>query len=243
LRCFDWVDLRPIPVGDAGTPRRLGEMLACLHRRAPTAEAEPYDGGPPDPWYDRAPAPDDWVTLSRSGAVWAAKLCQQVEAMQSMCSEIKPVDPASLILCHRDLHPQNVFADQAGRFVLVDCEDLGPAEPGRELARAVFDWCCDSRHADLGAARSMIQGYLSAGGPGRVNELGDFSMLLASRLNFVLEQARLALNQDVAPRHREWARQEVDSMRRLMPTSRQLHDVLAVARDCNHNVRPGPEWA
>ncbi|HTY29714.1 MAG TPA: hypothetical protein VMD51_16455, partial [Mycobacterium sp.] len=86
LRCFDWVDLRPIPVGDAGTPRRLGEMLACLHRRAPTTAVEPYDGGPPDPWYDRAPAPDDWVTLSRSGPVWAERLCQQVDALQSMCS-------------------------------------------------------------------------------------------------------------------------------------------------------------
>ena len=105
-----------------------------------------------------------------------------------MCAEVRPADPACLVTCHRDLHPKNVFDDDDGRFVLVDCEDLGPAEPGRELARAVFDWCCNSESADLDAARSMIQGYLANGGPGRVSELSDFSMLLASRLNFVLAQ-------------------------------------------------------
>ncbi len=233
LRCFDWVDLHPVAVRDPATPRRMGALLACLHRRAPATAVEPYDGGPPEPWYDHAPTSAEWLALSVSGPIWVQRLCEQVDALQPVCAEVRPADPACLVTCHRDLHPKNVFDDDDGRFVLVDCEDLGPAEPGRELARAVFDWCCNSESADLDAARSMIQGYLTNGGPGRVSELSDFSMLLASRLNFVLAQARLALDTDAEPRHRQWARYEVDVMRHIMPTMRQLTDVLAVARDCN----------
>lgn len=240
FRCFDWVDLRPVAVDDPTTPRRIGALLACLHRRAAASVVEPYGGGPPEPWYDHAPASEEWRALSLSGVVWAQRLCEQVNALQSVCAEVRPADPACLVTCNRDLHPKNVFDDHDGQFVLVDCEDLGPAAPARELARAVFDWCCTSKSADLDAVRSMIQGYLTNGGPGRVSELSDFSMLLASRLNFVLEQARLALDPDAEPRHRQWARYEVDSMRYLMPTLRQLTDVLAVARDCNHRVFAGP---
>lgn len=240
LRCFDWVDLRQVAVDDPTTPRRMGALLACLHRQAPATAVEPDGGGQPEPWYDHAPAPEEWLALSFSGAVWAQRLCEQVKALQPMFAEVRPADPACLVTCHRDLHPKNVFDDDDGRFVLVDCEELGPAEPGRELARAVFDWCCNSESADLDAARSMIQGYLIEGGPGRVTELSDFSMLLACRLNFILAQARLALDTDAGPRHRQWARYEVDTMRHIMPTLRQLTDVLAVARDCNHRVFAGP---
>ena len=78
----------------------------------------------------------------------------------------------------------------------------------------------------------MVESYLSEGGPGRITESADFSMLLAHRLNFLLDQARLALDPRTEPRHREWAEREIDELLRIMPTPRQLADVLAVSRDC-----------
>ena len=33
-------------------------------------------------------------------------------------------------------------------------------------------------------------------------------------------------------RHREWAEREIDELLHIMPTPRQLADVLAVTRDC-----------
>ena len=31
-------------------------------------------------------------------------------------------------MCHRDLHPDNVFADPDGDLVVVDWDNLGPAD-------------------------------------------------------------------------------------------------------------------
>ena len=46
-----------------------------------------------------------------------------------MCAVVGPADPARLIVCHRDLHPENVHVNPAGALVVVDLDELGPAEP------------------------------------------------------------------------------------------------------------------
>jgi aminoglycoside phosphotransferase (APT) family kinase protein len=180
------------------------------------------DGGPPDRWYDRVPAAHEWADVCSSGAAWTTRLADRLTTLPQLRSAVEPTDPTRLILCHRDLHPQNVHVDSAGAVVVVDVDELGPAEPGRELARALFDWFSAEAGTDLDAVRVMMESYLSAGGPGRVTEPADFSMLLAHRLNFLLDQARLALDPRTEPRHREWAEREIDAMLRIMPTPRQL---------------------
>ena len=190
------------------------------------------DGGPPDPWYDRVPAADEWADVCSSGASWTTRLADRLTSLPQLCAAVEPTDPTRLIVCHRDLHPENVHVDPAGALVVVDCDELGPAEPGRELARALFDWFCDEATTDLDAVRVMVQSYLGEGGPGRVTEPADFSMLLAHRLNFLLDQARLALDPRTEHRHREWAEREIDELLHIMLTPRQLADVLAVTRDC-----------
>ena len=75
------------------------------------------------------------------------------ETLPELCAAVAPADPAGLIVCHRDLHPENVLADAAGALVVVDWDNLGPAAPGRELARALFDWFCDGPTTDLDAVR------------------------------------------------------------------------------------------
>jgi Ser/Thr protein kinase RdoA (MazF antagonist) len=232
LRCYDWIDLHRVPVTAPDTAPRLGALLARLHRSAPAAAAE-SDGAPPDPWYDRPPAACEWADVSRPGAApWSARLAELLATVPQLCEAVRPADPARLIMCHRDLHPENVFTDPNGALVVVDFDDMGPAEPSQELAHALFNWFCTKDTADLNAVRVMVQSYLSEGGPGRITGPEDFSMLVASRLNFLLSQARLALNPLTEPRHREWAEHEVDTSLHIMPTPRQLADVLSVTRQC-----------
>ncbi|MDP4502215.1 phosphotransferase enzyme family protein [Nonomuraea turcica] len=229
LRLYDWADLRPVELTAPATPTELGALLARLHRCAQPMAVEP-DGRPPDPWYDRVPATHELAKLSASDASWAAGLADRLAIVPELCAAVTPADPAGLILCHRDLHPENVLADPADDgLVVVDWDNLGPAAPSRELARALFDWFCDNSVADLDAMRAMYEAYVRSDGPGRITQPADFSMLVASRLNFLLVQARHALDPDAEPRHRAWAEREIDEALRILPTPRQLADVLEMA--------------
>jgi len=229
VRLYDWIDLRPVELTAQATPRELGALLARLHRCAPAAAVE-LGGGPPAPWYDRVPPEHKWAEVSASGAVWDARLADRLATVSELCAAVAPADPAGLIVCHRDLHPENVLADPAGALVVVDWDNLGPAEPGRELAGALFDWFCDGPTADLDAMRSMYEAYVREGGPGRITEPADFSMLLACRLNLLLVQAGVAIDPRAELRHREWAEREIDEALRILPTPRQLADVLELTR-------------
>ena len=237
LRCYDWVDLHPVDVAAADTPRRLGALLARLHRCAPAATGEPNGGGPADPWYHQVPEPSDWAPIVAAGTSWSGHLKDRLTMLPQLCAAVAPVDPARLILCHRDLHPENVFVDPDDALVVIDWDDLGPAEPGRELARALFDWWCDEHTTHLEAVRAMTESYLHEGGPGRITEPVDFSMLLAARLNYLLTQARLALDPHTERARQEWAEREITVDLHLMPTPQQLTDVLGITRECAAAVR------
>ncbi|MDX3110259.1 phosphotransferase enzyme family protein [Nonomuraea angiospora] len=189
------------------------------YRQVPAEEERPRAVCP------QGPAERDW---RRAGVAWAGRLAERVATLPELCAAVAPADPAELIVCHRDLHPENVLADPSGALVVVDWDNLGPAAPGRELARALFDWFCDGPDADLDAMRAMYEAYVREDGPGRIRQAADFSMLLASRLNFLLVQTRVALDPGAERRHREWAEREIDEALRILPTPRQLADVLAL---------------
>jgi aminoglycoside phosphotransferase (APT) family kinase protein len=164
---------------------------------------------------------------------------ERLPTLPALCAAVTPADPAELIVCHRDLHPENVLADPVGALVVVDWDNIGPATPGRELAAMLFDWFCDGPVTDLDAMRALYDAYVLAGGPGRVTGPADFSTLLATRLNFLLLQAGVAADDDVDDRHREWAEREVDEALRILPTGQQLSAVLALARSLNAGHRRG----
>jgi Ser/Thr protein kinase RdoA (MazF antagonist) len=229
LRLYDWVDLTALDRTAPGTPAEVGALLARLHRCAPAVAAE-SDGRPPDRWYDRVPAAHEWAAVTGSAAGWAGRLADRLATLPELTAAVAPADPADLILCHRDLHPENVLADPTGAPVVVDWDNLGPAAPGRELAAALFDWYCDGPAADLDAMRAMHDAYVAEGGPGRITGPADFSMVVACRLNFLLVQARVALDGRAEPRHRAWAEREIDEALRILPTPRQLAEVLELTR-------------
>jgi len=233
FRLYDWVDLRPIDLTAPTTPAQLGELFARLHRCAPNSRLEPA-GQPPDRWYDRAPATSQWAEVSAASTVWAARLADRLATLPDLAAVVAPVDPDALVLCHRDLHPDNVLAGPAGA-VVVDWDNLGPAEPAREIAQALFDWFSDG-DTDGDAMGEMYRTYVLHGGPGRVTEPADFSMLIAVRLNFLRLQTGIAIDPRAKPRDREWAEREIDESLRILPTPRQLADVLELTRSISMNA-------
>ena len=228
LRLYDWVDLAAVGVATPMAARDLGMLLARLHRCAPVSAAE-FDGDPPARWYDQVPLLREWERVTASDTVWAPRLAERLSTIARLCAMVTPVDADDLVICHRDLHPDNVLADPAEELVVVDWDNAGPAAPGRELAQMLFDWFCDGPEADLDAMRLLYESYLDSGGPGRVTGPADFSMLLATRINFFLLQTRIAIDPRTDPRTRERAEHEIDEALRILPTPQQLTDALNMA--------------
>jgi Ser/Thr protein kinase RdoA (MazF antagonist) len=127
LRLYDWLDTRPVDLSAPAAPVALGALLARLHRLAPPVTTE-SDGSPPDTWYDRPPEPAALRDAAREHGPFAARLAARTATLPALVAVCAPVDPARLVLCHRDLHPGNVVMDTTGGLVVLDQDDLGPAD-------------------------------------------------------------------------------------------------------------------
>jgi Ser/Thr protein kinase RdoA (MazF antagonist) len=213
LRLYDWIDLRPANPDAVDMPERLGELLARLHRSAPAAT------GTPEPWYHEAPAPDGFPLAT--DRPWTKRLARLVADLPKLSRALTPPDPARLLVCHRDLHPENVQTGSDGDLVVLDWDQLGPAEPARELIQTLFAW-----FSDADRMRACYDAYAAAGGPGRITGATDYTMLLADRLNFLLHETRIATDPAAAADDRAWADLEIDETLRLMPTPAQLEATL-----------------
>ena len=84
-------------------------------------------------------------------------------------------EPGELQTCHRDLWADNVLRTTAGGLCVIDWENCGLADPSQELALVLFEFGL----GDPRRARALYRAYLEAGGPGRIDRRGNFSMLIA----------------------------------------------------------------
>ena len=152
LRLYDWVDLSPVDLSapsDAGPPGCPAGPAARLR----SATATELDGGPPDDWYDGCRRSEAWTEPAKSGAAWAARLAERLGTLPQLGAAVAPARAGELVMCHRDLHPDNVLADPDGDLVVVDWDNLGPATPA-----ASSPACCSTGSATTGSSISMPSG-------------------------------------------------------------------------------------
>ena len=89
-----------------------------------------------------------------------------------------------LQVCHRDLWAENVRRTPEGGMCVIDWENGGLADPSQELGAVLFEYGLD----DPNRVRRIYDSYVESGGPGRIQEAGDFSMLIA-QLGHIFEWA------------------------------------------------------
>lgn len=176
VRVEEWVDLAD--ADDRIDPGAVGELCAAMHRLEFTGHESL------DPWYHEPVGAEQWVALAAELTSVRAPFAEQVLAtrdeLMAMDALVEP--PQRLQTCHRDLWADNVRGAPDGRIWVIDWQDCGPADPSYELAALLFEYCYD----DGQRARALYDAYVAAGGPGRVEQLADFSMAIA-QLGHILE--------------------------------------------------------
>jgi Ser/Thr protein kinase RdoA (MazF antagonist) len=169
VRVYEWVDL--------GAPRRLvdpadiGRLLAAVHGVG-------FAGMTPQhPWYTEPVGEDRWRALvdelvSADGP-HAERIAAYAAELIALESLLEP--PARLATCHRDLWADNVLPTPAGGLCVIDWDNCGLAGPDQELAMVLFEFGA----GDASRTRALHDAYREAGGPGRVQRPGDFSLTIA----------------------------------------------------------------
>ena len=169
VRIYEWVDLgQRDPWLD---PATVGRLVASIHRVRHLGQ------NPVDPWYTDPVGADTWDDLVRrlaaEGAAFAEPLAEMRDELVALEALLEW--PANLQTCHRDLFADNILRTAAGSLCVIDWENSGLADPGQELCLVLFDYGCGSPQR----CRDLYRAYVDAGGPGRIQRPGDFSMIIA----------------------------------------------------------------
>ena len=168
-RVQGWVELNDRdPMLDAA---EVGQLVAVLHQ-VPFAGRQPID-----PWYADPIGRERWEQLADAsagaGAPFGAQLMSRVNELAELDALVVP--PRDLRTCHRDLWADNLRSTPSGGLCLIDWEDCGLADPSMELALVVWEF----GRTDPRRVHAISDAYVDAGGPGRVRDESDFSMVIA----------------------------------------------------------------
>ncbi len=214
VRVFEWVSGTAVDLTDPGLATEVGELLGRLHAGALPAV------GAVDPWYETVPDPGSWSALLKSAPdeAWPGRLADRLPLIRRLSELVTPAPPDQLLTCHRDLHPDNVLRDAGGDLIVLDWDDVGPAAPARELARALLNWQVD--------AGALVAGYRAAGGTARLAEPGVFTMAIACQLNFLHRQVRIASDPSTVDDDRRYAVREILESLAMLPTPEHLADLI-----------------
>lgn len=168
-RMYEWVDLEA--VDRLLDPALVGRTVAAIHRvRFPGKRAT-------DPWYFEPVGDDRWdelvAMLRERGAPFADDIAAYRDELVALEGLLEP--PEDLQTSHRDLWADNVLPVTSGGLCVIDWENCGLADPSQELAMVMFEFWGESPDR----ARALRDAYVDAGGPGRVDRPGHFSMAIA----------------------------------------------------------------
>jgi Ser/Thr protein kinase RdoA (MazF antagonist) len=171
VRVYEWVDLDP-PAVDID-PGAVGRVVGSLHRvRVPASRRLVVD-----PWHTDPVGSDRWDELVRlleaAGAPFAGALAGFRDEVVALEALLEP--PRDLQICHCDLWADNILATPTGPICVIDWENCGPADPSQELGMVLFEF----GRADAQRARALYEAYVDAGGTGRIERPGNFSMAIA----------------------------------------------------------------
>jgi Ser/Thr protein kinase RdoA (MazF antagonist) len=169
VRVYEWVDLEEPDV--ELDPAEVGRIVAVLHR------VRVSSSGPVDPWHTDPVGNDRWDELvpaiTAAGAPFAGDLAAFRDELVALEELLEP--PRDLQTCHCDLWADNVRKTPTGDLCVIDWENCGPADRSQELGMVLFEFGRD--HA--ARARTLYGAYVDAGGTGRIDRRGNFSMAIA----------------------------------------------------------------
>jgi aminoglycoside phosphotransferase (APT) family kinase protein len=169
VRVYGWVDLlERDPWLD---PATVGRIVASIHR------VEYVGANPVDPWYTGPIGSDRWDELSSELSEAGAEFADRLAALRDELVALEELLewPRNLQTCHRDLFADNVLRTPTGSVSVIDWENSGLADPSQELGLVLFEFSCGEPQR----ARQLYQAYRDAGGPGRIEREGNFSMVIA----------------------------------------------------------------
>jgi Ser/Thr protein kinase RdoA (MazF antagonist) len=196
VRVYEWVDLLAPDLGL--DPSAIGRAVGALHR---VPFSGPDHDGPVDPWHTDpvgAPRWDELVQLlDARGAPFAGDLGQLRDGIVAVESLLET--PRDLQTCHCDLWADNVLGTPSGSVCVIDWENCGPADPSQELGMVLFEF----GSGDADRARSLYDAYLGAGGPGRIDRPGNFSMAIAQTGHIAEMDCEAWLASDTSESERE----------------------------------------
>jgi Ser/Thr protein kinase RdoA (MazF antagonist) len=169
VRVYDWVDIRP--PDRTLDPERVGTLVAAMHRVGFAGRR------PEDPWYTDRVGAAAWDGLVEELAAAGAPFARDMEELRDDLLALEAlIEPArDLRTCHRDLWADNLRATDDGGMCVIDWENCGLADPGQELSGVLFEFW----GGEPDRARALHRAYRRAGGPGRVDHRGSFSMTIA----------------------------------------------------------------
>lgn len=221
-RCYEWIDGSALAAGYRGRAEWLGRTLAALHGLDLA-----YDV-PADPWYDTPPTETDWDRLAAEPQ-WAQPVGSALPRVRALTALAEAADPdLATVFTHRDLRAQNVLVDARGP-VLLDWEDAGPAVPARSLAGALWGWYESDSGTDVGGLGATVRAYRGSGGTAMIDGAEDFAVVAAVSLNFVMAQARLALDPEAAADKRHRAAARVPGLLANLPDPQRFAAVAELA--------------
>jgi thiamine kinase-like enzyme len=220
IRTYSWVELSNSD--NAIDPANVGHTAATIHR------VVHHDANPVHAWYTDPVGVDRWkeliTQLRRAEAPFADQLAEQRDELLALEALIR--EPSQLQACHRDLFADNVRPTPGGDLCVIDWENSGLADPSQELAVVLFEY----GRGHNGRTSTLYETYIDSGGPGRVRDTADFSMLIA-QLGHIGETAcqRWLDPSRAGERGRNEARINEFLNDRL--TIDHIHKILAAAND------------
>ena len=217
---YEWVDLGPRTTDL--DPALIGRVTAELH------QVRVDDSNPEHWWYTDPIGADGWTGLVAETAAAGAPFADALAAYQPELVAMESLIEKAEVLrcCHRDLWADNVLpaVGGGGGVCVIDWENAGLADPAQELALVVFEF----GRSEPARARTLLQAYVTGGGPGRLDRPERFSMVVA-QLGHIGQHACRQWLEASTPAQRERAEGRVDEFLESGRLDRRTIDALVGA--------------